>query len=448
MSTPYPQRKKKYVDYREWGKEPAKTDSSVQIDLLNCEPLDSEVLGSDTGLGHLPDGTEVRFQILRAGHLSLVTLRFFSMYIHGKTFPWLNGQKIFFPDVTKCKPGCYIQINERTNIGLIHGIEIRFRKSHGGSCKVRVYGLAEVPLFIGGIPLRIPVMIVQHLPIHKTESELRTEMPSMLLLSGIFNGITVPLRFENNIMHHQVHRRATIHTAVLPQTEDIALEVYAELIYPDPHKRGKDYEYGYGIYFAHDSVYNISGSILSPSIRSTPLLEVRAAKQVVITIRNMCTHSFTGLDFTDVVIFCSSPYVVNWAPEFKEHGHKKGWLKSLRIDNPTKDVWIEMMEAQRVARKTFHWVYLEREYNEEAVYLARSGCMGLRTQNWQVLLNEARNVSAMKDLLRPDMRPGKKFEGICLDGGFCRRPHPRGFAIKTICQCGEEKDGWEQKVHY
>ncbi|EWC43964.1 hypothetical protein DRE_01316 [Drechslerella stenobrocha 248] len=418
--------------------------SNLFIDTNECEVLGPEIQGSNTTIAHLPDETRFIIQVLKAGPMSLINHTFFKFNLHGRSMPWLNGQTIYFPDAEKYKPACILQMGQDNSSRRDHGIAVPFRKPKGGTCLVQVWGIAEVPLFIGGIPLRVSCLIVDSLPLHRTR--YNGEPPQMLLLSNIFNGKTVPLRFHSNLMLRPVNLGVNIVTAVVPHTGNIALEVYADIANSKPHKRGALYDISYGIWFAEDSIFNINGTMEAGTAKVDVCLELRGALQVVYAVRDMSLYIYSHFDFTDVIIYCSSRHIVDWAPEWAAHWQKNGWVQSLKLDQRVKDLWDELMHAQKVAKRTFIWAFLDPKHNDEAISLSRSAMMGIKGPEWGLLPNENYNLAELRKMVKPKQRPGNYFQGLALEGGMCRKSHPRGFRIETCCLCF--RTGWETHIHF
>ncbi|EPS42818.1 hypothetical protein H072_3156 [Dactylellina haptotyla CBS 200.50] len=421
-------------------------DSSLAINTRICDPLNSEILGTNSAVGHLGDETRVVFQMLTTGPMSLLSWNFFIRYVNGKTLPWLNGQEIFFPEADKFKPACYIPMRDDKSDTHDYGFELIFRKNKGGTTRVRVFGIAELPLIIGGIPLRLSCLLVDALPLHRTEYE--AEMPVLLILQSLLNGRTVPVRYHQGIVQNKPRLAANINTCILSDTGAIALEVYADVANPKCHKRGAVYDYGYGVWFGEDSAYNACGSMELNTSKPDYILELRGALQVLYAIRNMCNYNYSAFDFTDVVIYCSSQHIIEWINEWEGHWEINGWMDSLKLEPRAKNLWDEIMSNQKLARRNFHWKYLDRSHNEEASTLARTAVMGMNCYEYSILMNEQSNLYYLRGLVKPEQRPGKYFQGISLEGGMCRKNHPKGFNIATCCMCSTARKGWEKYFHF
>ncbi|KAJ6259504.1 hypothetical protein Dda_5141 [Drechslerella dactyloides] len=421
--------------------------SSLFIDLSHCETLDTEILGTNTTIGHLPDETRVVIQMLHSGPMSMINYGFFKAHIYGKNLNWLNGQTIYYPEADKYKPACFLPMGDDHSDNRDYGIDISFRKSRGGTCMLHVWGIAEIPIFIGGLPLRISCLIVDCLPVHRTNLAV-TQIPDVLLLASIFNGKTIPLRFHNDLIHCPTGVAANINTCVIAETNHVALEVYADVANTKAHKRGALYDVGYGVWFGEDSMFNTSGTMETGTPRSDIYLELRGALQVVYAVRDMSVYVYSHFDFTNVIIYCSSDHIVKWAPEWEAHWETKGWMQSLKLDQRTKDLWDELMYAQKAARRTFKWTYLEAKYNEEAIALSRTAVLGMGGPDWQVLMNETYCLNEVRKQLKKRQRPGNFFQGLSLEGGMCRKNHPKGFVIDTCCLCSSGRKGWERHIHF
>ncbi|KAF3917100.1 hypothetical protein ABW20_dc0104430 [Dactylellina cionopaga] len=421
-------------------------ESTLSINISACEPVSSEILGTNTTIGHLPNETRVVIQVLHNGPMSLLNNNFFRRQLHGKSMPWLNGQEIYFPEADKYKPASYVPMRDDQSEGHDYGVDMGFRRPKGGATRLRVWGIAEVPIIIGGIPLRISCLLVDCLPIHRVDID--GQMPDMLILASFLNGKTVPLRYHINLVHYQPRVSSIINTCVVPESGNIALEVYADVANPKSHKRGGVYDFGYGVWFAEDSVFNANGTMESRESKPDYFLELRGALQTLYAVRDLCIYHYSAFDFTDVMIYCSSHHIVQWAEEWTEHWETKGWMASLKLDNRAKNLWDEIMNTQKVARRTFRWKYLEPKHNDEASTLATTAVMGMKSNDWSILMNESSNVHLLRQLLKPKQRPGKYFQGLSLEGGMCRKNHPRGFIINTCCMCSSGKKGWEKYFHF
>ncbi|KAK6344480.1 hypothetical protein TWF696_008116 [Orbilia brochopaga] len=421
--------------------------SALFIDTSICEPVNSEILGTNTTIGHLSDRNRVVIQMLNHGPMSMIKHNFFKAHIYGKSMNWLNGQAIYFPESDKYKPACFLPMGNDHSESRDYGVDVPFRKVKGGTCRMHVWGIAEVPLFIGGLPLRISCLIVDSLPVHRTNIAA-AEIPDMLILASLFNGRTIPLRFHNNLVHFPAGVNTNISTCVIAETDHIALEIYAEVACPKAHKRGALYDFGYGVWFGEDSIFNTSGTMESGTPKVDICLELRGALQVVYAVRDMSIHVYSHFDFTNVIVHCSSKHIVNWAPEWEAHWEKEGWMKSLKLDQRTKDLWDELMHAQRNAKRAFKWVFLDAKYNEEPTALARSAVMGMRGPEWTVLMNEAYSRNEVRKQLKSRQRPGTFVHGLALEGGMCRKNPPKGFTVETCCICSDEINGWEKHIHF
>ncbi|KAF3901406.1 hypothetical protein AA313_de0207284 [Arthrobotrys entomopaga] len=392
--------------------------------------------------------------------MSLLHWPYFIRYINGKTLPWLNGQQLFFPSADKYKPACYIPMRGDISSTRDHGCEITFKRTRGGSNKMRVFGIAEIPLFIGGVPLRISCLLVDSLPLHRTEHNV--EVPNMLILGSFLNGRTVPLRYHNNLIQTPkatLPPTAIINTCVLPETGNIALEVYADVANPKCHKRASHhdqsgrtvtrvvYDYGYGVWFGEDSIFNTSGTMELGQPKPDYILELRGALQVLYAIRDLCLYNYSSFDFTDVIIYSSSKHIVDWVNVWEQNWEVKGWVDSLKLESRAKNLWDEIMNNQKIARKTFHWKYLDPKNNEEPIALARQAIMGMKSNLWEPV-TEAYNYSQLKMLLKPKQRPVRYTEGLSLEGGMCRKKAPKGFTIDTCCQCHSGKKEWGKYFHF
>ncbi|KAF3910234.1 hypothetical protein ABW21_db0203498 [Orbilia brochopaga] len=421
--------------------------SALFIDLSLCEPVNDEILGTNTTIGHLPNQERVVIQMLNNGPMSMITYKFFKKHIYGQSLPWLNGQTIYFPESETYKPACFLPMGDDHSDTRNYGIDVPFRKVKGGTCRLHVWGIAEIPFFIAGIPLRISCLIVDSLPVHRT-SIAAAEVPDMLILASLFNGKTIPLRFHNNLLHCPAKATTSISTCVVAESDHVAIEVYAEVASPKCHKRGALYDIGYGIWFGEDSIFNTSGTMESVTPKTDICLELRGALQVVYAIRDMSLYVYSHFDFTEVIVYCSSQHIVNWAPEWEAHWETKGWMDSLKLDQRTKDLWDELMHAQKAARRAFKWVFLDSKYNEEATALARSAVMGIKGPDWTVLMNEAYSLNAVRKHLKARQRPGNFLQGLALEGGMCRKNPAKGFSVETCCLCSSASSGWEKHIHF
>ncbi|KAK6511855.1 hypothetical protein TWF481_000761 [Arthrobotrys musiformis] len=421
--------------------------SEFTINPKECEPLNSELIGENTFMAHFPDETQVIFQMIHMSPVSLITWNFFRQKIHGQTMPWLNGQSIYFPEIDRFRPACFIPIhNPAKDSSPLDGVEVTFRRSRNGSTRLRVWGLTELPLIIGGIPLRISCLIVDALPLHRTTSW--NPVPDLLLQGSIFNSITLPLEYVWGLKTMKYRAgKVLINTRIMPETGNIALEVYADVTNPKPHKRGGIYEFGYGVWFGEDSVFNKYGIMEFTKPQADCTLELRGALQALYAIRDLSTYCYSSFDFTDVAFYCSSQHIVDWADEWTVNGGNPLWVRKLRMEQRLKDLWGEMLHTMKATNKTFHWFPIEPEHNEEAISLSQAGLMRLPRAT-QLLINEPHNLFKLRALMKAKQRPCNHHEGLSLEGGMCRRKHPKGFKIDLCCVCTKQDKPWEQHFHY
>ncbi|KAK6529266.1 hypothetical protein TWF281_008445 [Arthrobotrys megalospora] len=431
----------------DFAKQMITRESKFSIDTERSEPLNSEIVGDNIFIAHLPDETQVVFQMIHVSPFSLITWNFFRRMIHGRTMPWLNGQTIFFPEIDKYKPSCLLPIHNGTpGSSPLDGVEVVFRRSRGGTTKLRVWGLTELPLIIGGIPLRISCLVVDMLPMHRTD--YTGPIPDILLLSSHFNGVNIPLEYCWGPKTIKCRRGgAIINTRILPETGNIALEVYADVASSKSHKRGSIYEFGFGVWFGEDSIFNKGGTIEMPKPQADFILELRGTLQALYVIRDMCLWNYSAFDFTDVVFYCSSRHVIDWADEWMAHGDKTLWVRQLRLEPRAKELWTGIMFAMKAARRTFHWLYIEPEHNEEAATVAQAALMRI-PRSTQVLTNEPHNLLKLRALTKAKQRPSNHLEGLSLEAGMCRKKHPTGFKIDLCCICTKQDKPWEQHFHY
>ncbi|KAK6353792.1 hypothetical protein TWF730_008218 [Orbilia blumenaviensis] len=431
----------------DFAKEMLNRKSELFINPKECEPINSEVVGDNTFIAHLPDETQVVFQMIHVSPISLVTWNFFRQKIHGRTLPWLNGQSIYFPEIDQYKPASIIPIhNPDKDSSPRDGVEIIFRRSRNGTTRLRVWGLTEIPLIIGGIPLRISFLVVDMLPMHRTSNS--GPIPDLLLTGPLFNGVTIPLEYTWGPKTIRCKPgNAVINTRIMPDTGNIALEVYADVANPRPHKRGIIYEFGYGVWFGDDCVFNKCGTMDFDKPQADFVLQLRGTLQAMYAIRDISIYCYSAFDFTDVVFYCSSRHVVDWADEWVAHGGNTLWVKKLKMEQRAKDLWVEMTHAMKAANKTFHFLFIEPNHNEEAATLAQIAVKRLPRPTF-LLTNEPHTIRKVKDLTKPKQRLCNHFQGMSLEGGMCRKRHPRGFKIDLCCICTKQDKPWEQHFHY
>ncbi|RVD83057.1 uncharacterized protein DFL_007459 [Arthrobotrys flagrans] len=431
----------------DFAKEMVGRKSEFTIDTKECEPLNPEVIGENLFTAHFPDETPIMFQMIHLSPMSLITWNFFCQKIHGQTLPWLNGQAIYFPEIDKYRPASFIPIhNNMKDSTPFDGVTVTFRRSRSGSTTIRVWGLTELPIVIGGVPLRISCLIVDALPLHRTTSAC--PVPDLLLQAAIFNGLTTPLEYGWGLRTIKCRTgTALINTQIMPETGNIALEVYVDVANPKPHKRGPIYDFGYSAWFGEDSVFNKCGTMEFNKPHADFSLELRGVLQACYAIRDISTYSYSAFDFTDVAFYCSSGHVVSWADQWSAHGSNPLWVKKLRMEQRFKDLWAEIMLAIKAANKTFHWFYIEPQHNEEATALSHAALMRI-PRSTQLLINEPHNILKLRALMKAKQRPSNHLEGLSLEGGMCRRKHPKGFKIDLRCICTKQNKPWEQHFHY
>ncbi|KAF3160385.1 hypothetical protein TWF225_003517 [Orbilia oligospora] len=431
----------------DFAKEMVDRKSGFTINTRECDPLNAEIMGENTYTALFPDESKILFQMIHLSPVSLITWNFFRQRVHGQIMPWLNGQSIYFPEIDKYKPASFIPIqNNMKDSSAFDGVDVTFKRSRTGFTKLRVWGLTELPIVIGGIPLRITCLIVDSLPLYRTTSAC--PIPDMLLLATIFNGLTTPLEYCWGIRAMRYRTgNVSISTRILPETGNIAMEVYADVANLKSQKRGAVYDFGYSAWFGEDCVFNKYGTMEFSKPQADCGLEIRGALQALYAIRDVSTYSYSSFDYTDVIFYCSSRHIVSWANQWSVHGSNSLWVKKLRMEQRLKDLWTEVLHTIKAANKTFHWYYIEPRHNEEAMALSHAALMRLPRPT-QLLINEPHNLLKLRGLMKAKQRPSNHFEGLSLEGGMCRRKHPKGFKIDLCCVCTKQNKPWEQHFHY